>query len=119
MDDLVRLIRADAADVVSLYVGKSGGLGRLMAMGTLAEAFGLEVLIGSNGELGLGAAAQLHVACALAGLSVSLPSDIIGAHYYDEDVLEKPLDSNGLRAKLGCGAGLGVRPRDDLRRRFR
>ncbi|WP_158889872.1 mandelate racemase/muconate lactonizing enzyme family protein [Amycolatopsis anabasis] len=117
-DDLVRLIRADAADVVSLYVGKAGGPGRAVAMGRLAEAFGLDVLIGSNGELGLGAAAQLHVACALPGLSTTLPSDIIGAHYYAEDILEKPLNSNGIRARLGDGAGLGVVPRDDIRRRF-
>lgn len=117
-DDLVRVVRADAADVVSLYVGKAGGPGHAVLMGRLAEAFGLDTLIGSNGELGLGAAAQLHVACALPGLSATLPSDIIGAHYYAEDILEKPLDSNGIRARLGAGAGLGVRPREDLRRRF-
>lgn len=44
--DLVRLIRADAADVVSLYVGKSGSPGGAVAMGRLAAAFGLETLIG-------------------------------------------------------------------------
>ncbi|OZM73139.1 mandelate racemase [Amycolatopsis antarctica] len=117
--DLVRVIRAEAADVVSLYVGKAGGPGRVVEMAALAQAFGLDVLLGSNGELGLGAAAQVHAACAIPGLSEVLPSDIIGAHYYLEDVLEKPLDSNGVRARLDAGPGLGVRPRDDLRRRFR
>lgn len=119
MADLVRVIRAEAADVVSLYVGKAGGPGAAVSMAALARAFGLEVLIGSNGELGLGAAAQLHVACAAPGLSVEFPSDIIGAHYYAEDILEEPLDSDGSRARLGTAPGLGVRPRDDLRRRFR
>ncbi|WP_040407616.1 mandelate racemase/muconate lactonizing enzyme family protein [Amycolatopsis nigrescens] len=119
VDDLVRLVRADAADVVSLYVGKAGGPGRAVAMGGLAAAFGVDTLIGSNGELGLGAAAQLHVACALPELSTGLPSDIIGAHYYAEDILEEPLDSDGVRVRLGSGPGLGVLPRDDIRRRFR
>jgi L-Ala-D/L-Glu epimerase / N-acetyl-D-glutamate racemase len=118
-DDLVRVIRADAADVVSIYVGKSGGPGRAVAMGRLAEAFGIDTLLGSNGELGLGAAAQLHVACALPALSTSLPSDIIGAHYYAEDILEKPLDSDGHLVRLGTEPGLGVLPRDDLMRQFR
>ncbi|WP_460443983.1 mandelate racemase/muconate lactonizing enzyme family protein [Amycolatopsis cihanbeyliensis] len=117
--DLIRVIRAGAADVVSIYVGKAGGPGRAVALAALAEAFGIEVLIGSNGELGLGAAAQLQVACALPALSTGLPSDIIGAHYYAEDVLDCPLDSDGVLARLGDGAGLGVRPRDDLLRRFR
>ncbi|QWF84242.1 mandelate racemase/muconate lactonizing enzyme family protein [Amycolatopsis sp. CA-230715] len=116
-EDLVRVIGAGAADVISLYVGKAGGPGRAVAMGGLASAFGLDVLIGSNGELGLGAAAQLHVACALGSLS-AFPSDIIGAHYYADDILETPLDSNGFRVRLGTGTGLGVAPREDLRRRF-
>ncbi|MFE0021275.1 mandelate racemase/muconate lactonizing enzyme family protein [Amycolatopsis sp. NPDC059021] len=115
--DLLRLARADAADVVSVYVGKAGGPGRAVALARLAEASGLDVLIGSNGELGIGAAAQLHVACALPRLS-AFPSDIIGAHYYAEDVLAEPLDSDGTRVRLGDGAGLGVVPRNDLRGRF-
>ncbi|MEV0714968.1 enolase C-terminal domain-like protein [Asanoa sp. NPDC050611] len=119
MADLVRLVRAEAADCVSLYVGKSGGPGRAVAMGQLAAAFGVETVIGSNGEFGVGAAAQLHVACALAALSTEFPSDIIGAHYYTEDVLARPLDSDGATVRLGAEPGLGVVPRDDLVARFR
>lgn len=117
-DDLVRVIDAEAADVVSLYVGKSAGPARAVAMAGLAASFGLDVLIGSNGELGLGAAAQLHVAAALPRLA-GIPSDIIGAHYYAEDILAEPLDSDGVRVRLGPGPGLGVSLRDDLLREFR
>ena len=119
MADLIRVIRAEAADVISLYIGKSGGPGRAVAMGRLAEAFNVGALIGSNGELGIGAAAQLHVACALPALSTALPSDIIGAHYYAEDILGEPLDSNGTRVRLTDAPGLGVTPREDLMRWFR
>jgi muconate cycloisomerase/chloromuconate cycloisomerase len=87
-------------------------------MGSLAVAHGLDVLIGSNGELGLGAAAQLHVAAALPSLSV-FPSDIIGAHYYDSDVLSEPLPGDGTQVRLTDGAGLGVTLREDLMREFR
>jgi L-alanine-DL-glutamate epimerase-like enolase superfamily enzyme len=72
------------------------------------------VLLGSNGEQGLGAAAQLQVACAAPGLTTAFPSDIIGANYYSEDVLVKPLPGNGQWAQLPDGAGLGVELRPDL-----
>ncbi|MGS2617947.1 mandelate racemase/muconate lactonizing enzyme family protein [Micromonospora sp. LZ34] len=119
LSDLVALVRAEAADCVSLYVGKSGGPGRALAMGQLAAAFGMNALIGSNGELGIGAAAQLHVACALPALSAEFPSDIIGAHYYAEDILAHPLDSDGTTVRLGDQPGLGVVPRPDLVDAFR
>lgn len=115
--DVRRVIAADAADVVSVYVGKSGALERaLLAVETLA-LFGVESLIGSNGEMGLGAAAQIHVACAASRLS-PFPSDIIGHHYYDEDVLVEPVAIDGLLAHLPDGPGLGVEPRPDVVARF-
>jgi L-alanine-DL-glutamate epimerase-like enolase superfamily enzyme len=116
--DLPRLIEADAADVISVYVGKAGGPARAVEQAAVAHLFGIASIIGSNGELGIGAAAQLHVACAIPHLNMEFPSDIIGAHYYAEDILETPLKSDGRLARLGDGPGLGVRPRADLRSRL-
>jgi muconate cycloisomerase len=119
VSDLVAAVRADAADVVSIYVGKSGGPDRAVRMASIADAFGMESLLGSNGEQGLGAAAQLHVACASPGLSSAFPSDIIGAHYYDEDVLASPLPGDGQWVHLPDAPGLGVELRPDLLEAFR
>lgn len=116
--DLRRVIAADAADVISLYIGKSGGPGRALELGRVAAAFGLTSLLGSNGEFGIGAAAQLHVACAMPELTTEFPSDIIGAHYYDEDVLATPLDSDGTRVRLRDAPGLGITLRPDLEAAF-
>ena len=116
--DLRAVIDAGAADVISLYVGMSGGPARAIAMGETATAAGLEIVIGSNGEMGIGAAAQLQVACALPELSTEIPSDIIGSHFYSEETLATPLNSNGSVVVLGDGAGLGVEPRADLVDRF-
>ena len=77
-------------------------------MGLIADAFGIDSIIGSNGESGVGAAAQLQVAAALPGLSASVPSDIIGEFYYAESVLESRLDSNGSVVRLPDAPGLGV-----------
>ncbi|GIL25043.1 mandelate racemase/muconate lactonizing enzyme family protein [Actinocatenispora comari] len=116
--DLVRVIRADAADVASVYIGKAGGPGRAVQLARIASAFGIRSLLGSNGELGIGAAAQLHAACAIPDLATELPSDIIGAHYYTDDILAEPLDSNGSRVRINDRPGLGVTPRPDLLDRF-
>jgi L-alanine-DL-glutamate epimerase-like enolase superfamily enzyme len=116
-EDVVDIIRAEAADVVSVYIGMAGGLGRAVQAIETANLFGLDALIGSNGEFGIGAAAQVHVACAVERLS-TFPSDIIGHHYYDEDVLESPVDIDGLVARLPAGPGLGVEPNADVRGRF-
>lgn len=106
--DLVALLRAEAADIVSIYVGKSAGPSKAVHMGLIADAFGIDSIIGSNGESGVGAAAQLQVAAALPGLSASVPSDIIGEFYYAESVLESRLDSNGSVVRLPDAPGLGV-----------
>ncbi len=116
--DLVRVLRADAADGVSLYVGKSGGLENLVASGILAAHFGLDVVIGSNAEMGIGSAAMIHAAAACPRLG-DTPSDIIGHHFYAEDILSAPLDIDGRRAVLPSGPGLGVELRDDIARSLR
>ena len=116
--DVLRVAQVDAADVISIYVGKSAGLERAVRTAALAAAHGLDVVIGSNGEMGIGAAAQLHVACACERLG-SIPCGIIGQHFYEEEpTLEVPIDNDGLRARLPAGAGLGVEPTEDVRRRF-
>jgi L-alanine-DL-glutamate epimerase-like enolase superfamily enzyme len=118
LDDLVRVIRADAADAVSIYVGKSGGLEQAVRMADTCTAFGLDVVIGSNAEFGLGAAAQAHVAAACKRLG-GIPSDIIGHHFYVDDVLAEPLPIVDGWAHVPTGPGLGVRLRDDIQGAFR
>jgi L-alanine-DL-glutamate epimerase-like enolase superfamily enzyme len=116
--DMLRVAQAEAADVISVYVGKSSGLERAVRTAAFAALHGLEVVIGSNGEMGIGAAAQAHVACACERLG-SIPCGIIAHHFYEgEPTLETPLEIDGLRARLPAGPGLGVEPVEDIRRRF-
>jgi L-alanine-DL-glutamate epimerase-like enolase superfamily enzyme len=116
--DIVNIARRRAADVVSLYVGKSAGLDRAVASAQLASSLGIGVVIGANGEMGLGAAAQLHLACACEHLA-PIPCGITGHHFYEEEpTLADELDIDGLRAVLPAGPGLGVELNDDLRQTF-
>ena len=116
--DVLRIGRLGAADVVSVYVGKSSGLERAVESARLATELGMEVVIGANGEMGIGAAAQLHVACACERIS-EIPHGIIGHHFYEEDAtLAEPLDIDGVVARLPDGPGLGIEPSDEVRRSF-
>jgi len=116
--DVRRIGRLGAADVVSVYVGKSSALERAVASARLARELGLDVVIGANGEMGIGAAAQLHVACACERLS-EIPHGITGHHFYEEEpTLATPLDIDGRVARLPEGPGLGVEPSDEVRRGF-
>jgi len=112
------VIREAAASDVSIYIGKSGGINNAFQMANKANKNGLGVIIGSNAELGIGTAAQLHVAAACSRLS-DIPSDIIGHHFYTKDVLEVPNDIDGLVAKVNNQAGLGVRLLPEILRTFR
>ncbi len=117
-DDVSAIAREQAADIVSVYVGKSSGLERAVETARLAVELGLDVVIGSNGEMGVGAAAQIHVACACERLG-ALPCGIIGHHFYEEDVtLTTPVPIDGVVATLPDGPGLGVELSAEVRRRF-
>jgi len=107
--DARALVRAKAADVFSIYIGKAGGIGPAKSIADFALAQGIACTIGSNLELGIGSAAMLHLACAHRGITPDLyPCDIIGPLFYDDDILRDPLSLNAGRATPTARPGLGV-----------
>jgi len=117
-EQLDTVVQEDSASDVSIYIGKSGGISNAFRMANKANENGLGVIIGSNAELGIGTAAQIHVAAACSRLS-DIPSDIIGHHFYIDDVLEIPHDIDGLVVKVNNEAGLGVNLLPEILRTFR
>jgi L-alanine-DL-glutamate epimerase-like enolase superfamily enzyme len=116
--DVARIGALGAADVVSVYVGKSSALERAVRSTEVAATFGMASVIGANGEMGLGAAAQLHLACACESLG-PIPHGITGHHFYEDDpTLARPLEIDGVVARLPRGPGLGVELSEDVRRGF-
>jgi muconate cycloisomerase len=107
--DALRLVRADAADVFSVYVGKAGGIGPARRIVAIAEAAGVACTIGSNLEMGVGTAAMIHLAMAARGVrSEDFPCDIIGPLYYEDDLLVEPLPVGKGKARPLERPGLGV-----------
>jgi muconate cycloisomerase len=106
--DAMSVVRAEAADILSVYVGK-GGIGQARKIAAVAEAAGITCTVGSNLELGVASAAMIHLAMATPGIGAEeFPCDIIGPYYYDTDLLAEPLSLSNGRALAPEGPGLGV-----------
>ncbi|MBI3959660.1 MAG: mandelate racemase/muconate lactonizing protein [Chloroflexi bacterium] len=107
--DALAVVRAQAADVLSLYVGK-GGIGPARQIAVVAEAAGLVCTVGSNLELGIGNAAMIHLALATPAIDAeTFPCDILSPFFYATDLLEEALPIRAGEARPPSGPGLGVR----------
>jgi L-alanine-DL-glutamate epimerase-like enolase superfamily enzyme len=118
--DALNVVRSHAADIISLYPGKNGGIAASIEIAHVAKAAGIPCHVGSNLELGIGSAAMLHLACAVPAIdSVAYPADILGPHYHEADLITEPLALNPDGAHVPEGAGLGVELDEEQLSRFR
>ncbi len=109
LQDAMALARAGAADILSIYVGKGGGIGPARKIAAVAEAAGLTCTVGSNLELGVASAAMAHLATATTGVGAEeFPCDILGPLAYEEDLLVDPLQVREGAVRAPDKPGLGV-----------
>jgi muconate cycloisomerase len=116
--DALELVGRRAVDALSVYVGKAGGMARAREICTIARAAGLPHDLNGALELGIGNAANLHVA--LSSPAELLPSVIpinapagalvttTAGRYFDDDVVTSPFaysDGSLLSNEL---PGLGI-----------
>jgi muconate cycloisomerase len=107
--DALEVIRAESADVLSLYPGKHGGVRPTQAIARLAEAAGIPCTIGSNLEREVATAAMAHVTVATPNLHCErFPGDLIGPLYYDRPLSRQPLRYDADRLFVPEAPGLGV-----------
>ena len=105
-DDAGRVIEARAADIINVYVSEAGGLRNAAQIFAMAEAAGIVCTIGSMPELGIGTAAQMHLAVAMPHLLG--PSDVCGVVYNAETLINEILPIGEGLAGIPLGPGLGV-----------
>jgi L-alanine-DL-glutamate epimerase-like enolase superfamily enzyme len=109
LQDAMSIVRANAADILSVYVGKGGGIGPARKLAAVAEAAGLTCTIGSNLELGVANAAMIHLGMATPAINAEeFPCDILSPFYYDEDILTEPLLIKAGSARPHERPGLGI-----------
>lgn len=120
LQDAWQLTTHRAADILSIYPGKHGGIAGTAEIVAVAKAAGLRCTIGSNLELGIGTAAMLHVAAAFPEIDTdAFPADTIGPFYHDHDLITQPLDLGPPYAQVPDGPGLGVELDEEQLKRFR
>jgi muconate cycloisomerase len=107
--DALEVIRHGAADVLSIYPGKHGGIRPTQQIAKLAEAAGIPCTIGSNLEREVATAAMAHVTVATANIQCErFPGDLIGPVYYETCLTREPLHFQADRLWVPEGPGLGV-----------
>jgi muconate cycloisomerase len=107
--DALEVIRAGAADVLSLYPGKHGGMRPMQAIARLAESAGIPCTIGSNLEREVATAAMAHVTLATPNVQCErFPGDLIGPVYFEQPLSRQPLRYEADRLFVPEGPGLGV-----------
>lgn len=118
--DALDLVQAGAADCISIYLAKAGGLRAAAAVAAIAEAAGLPCDVNGSIESGVGNAANVHFA--LSCPAVTLPAVIpvsapagkhpcqVGGTYFEDDIIVEafPYKAGGIRPPEGPGLGITI-----------
>jgi muconate cycloisomerase len=126
--DVVEIIEQRAAQIVSLYTTKPGGLYRAMEMAAVARAAGLLCNVNGSVETGIGNLANLALAASAPAavlscvVPVSTPAEAqsgqIGGIYYKDDLITAPMRLVDGAIELPTGAGMGIAVDDAKVRRY-
>lgn len=109
LSDARRCLELRAADIISVYPGKNGGLLQTCAIAQLAESAGVHCALGSNLEWDIGSAAMSHACAAIPNIAVErYAADLIGPVFHTERAIKASLLSAPAHAIVPTGPGLGV-----------
>jgi muconate cycloisomerase len=103
---LLRIIRAEAADIVKLKVMKQGGLLNTRRMIATAEAAGIACVVGHGFGLGVNTMAEIMLAATSANVLDGL--ECVGPLKTADDIVTRKLDLGRGSIPLPAGPGLGV-----------
>jgi muconate cycloisomerase len=127
--DIIQIIEKRAAQIVSLYTTKPGGLYRAMEAAAVARAAGIICNVNGSVETGIGNLANLQLAAAApaAVLSCVVPvSTPAGAQtgqmagiYYKDDLIAEPMRLIDGAVELPSGPGMGIAADEAKIRRYR
>jgi L-alanine-DL-glutamate epimerase-like enolase superfamily enzyme len=104
--DAIHCVRNNSVDVFNVYVSEAGGIGPAAEIFSIAEAAHIPCIIGSMPELGIGTAAQAHLAFSMRNLGYA--SDVNGFVYHSDDIIQERLEINDGYLLPPVGPGLGV-----------
>jgi muconate cycloisomerase len=103
---LIRIIKADAADLVKVKVMKQGGFLNTRRMIATAEAAGIRCVVGHGFGLGVNTMAEIMLAATSGNVIDGL--ECVGPLKTADDIVTRKLDLTGGSLALPGGPGLGV-----------
>lgn len=126
--DVLEIAQLGAADLISLYTTKPGGLQRACKTAAVAEAAGIRCNVNGSAETGIGNAANLHLAAAMEAVSEacvlpvsapaeSQPTTTVGRMYVD-DLITDPFVYRDGHLVVPTQPGLGVHLDDEKVKKY-
>jgi muconate cycloisomerase len=116
--DVVQIIDRRAAQIVSIYTTKPGGLYKAMEVAAVCRAAGIVCNVNGSVETGVGNLANVQLAAAAPAVSlscvipVSTPAEWqngqIGGIYYKDDLIKTPLKLIDGAIEVPSAPGMGI-----------
>lgn len=116
--DVIQISERRAAQIVSIYTTKPGGLYRAMEVAATCRAAGIVCNVNGSVETGVGNLANVHLAAAAPAASlscvipVSTPAEWltgqVGGIYYRDDLIEAPMKLVEGAIEVPTGPGMGI-----------
>ena len=127
--DVLEIVQKKAADIISIYTTKPGGLFKAKKVAAVAEAAGLKCNVNGSVETGVGNAANLHLAASTGVVSlgcvvpVSTPKGKgkkgIAGIYYQDDIIKEGFEFNDGDILISSKPGLGIELDEDKLAHYR
>lgn len=127
--DVVQIIERRAAQIVSIYTTKPGGLFRAMEVAAVCRAAGIVCNVNGSVETGVGNLANVHLAAAAPAVVLSCVIPVstpepwlkgrVGGIYYRDDLIAEPFAFADGAIKVPDGAGMGIAVDDKKVERYR
>ena len=116
--DAIAIVEKKAADIISIYTTKPGGMFKAKKVAAVAEAAGLKCNVNGSVETGVGNAANVHLAASTAVVTygcvvpVSTPKGKgkggIAGIYYTDDIITEPFEYSDGDVIVSSKPGLGI-----------
>jgi muconate cycloisomerase len=116
-EDVLEIAQKKAADVISIYTTKPGGMFKAKKVAAVAEAAGLKCNVNGSVETGVGNAANVHLAASTGVVTlgcvipVSTPEGKakgIAGIYYQDDIIQEPFEYVNGDVIVSAKPGLGI-----------
>ena len=127
--DVLEIVKKKAADVISIYTTKPGGMFKAKKVAAFAEAAGLRCNVNGSVETGVGNAANVHLAACTGVVTygsvvpVSTPKGKgkggIAGIYYQDDIIAEPFEYADGDIIVSSKPGLGIELDEDKLKHYR